>query len=883
VQTGTISGGGTNTVVSQVDTVYGSCGCAPLGKMMQQSLPHAPGGTVYYTTNTYDGIGRTLSVIKPDGASTTTYSYAGNTVTTTDPAGKWKTFTMDAFGNVTQVVEPNPAGGANYVTTYTYDLFNHLVKVTMPRPYGSGTYTQTRTFLYNGNDLMQVTNPENGTVTYTYDTNHRVTSKLDAKGQKAVYTYDSLGRKTEDQHFKQVSGSWVEDTTQQVLYYYDSNPLVYGYSNNVAGRLAAVSYQGLGGTVGESYNYDVAGNVIGKSVSINPTPWTTQTLAASWTYDDQGRLLSVTYPSWKYLTYTAPGSVFYYGYDTLGRLNTMGSFTYPGNDLISGVTYGVANQVTAITGPLFNETRSYNTMFQLTQITVPGVLNVQYGYSSTQNNGKITSQTDVISGETVVYTYDALNRLATAQTSAGSPTWGQSYTYDGWGNLTDQTVILGSAPSLHVAYNPANNRQTGDVADANGNIGSGYTYDMSNRLIQASGTSMVYAYAPDNKRVWRSDSSSINEYTFWAPNGQKLGSYSYNGTILTLSTEYVYFGSRMIARGTAGYGGGGNDSSGDVYIASVATDRLGSIGKFYPFGQEKPSATMNDTEKFTGYYRDAATGLDYAVNRYHQPGVGRFMTADPAASSAKVNDPGSWNRYAYTVGDPVNRIDRKGTDFEADTCGGLGFLDIDPCDDAWDWYGPSDETAAADYACNAGSGYGSGYMELIGSNWQCVSQNPETIAPPPPLCPLIGILGSYTTAAGSPVYAEFSPEMAVDIDEALFALNSEGITPQISSGYRGSAAQGGIPRGRGFPVAKAGQSWHNVGEAVDIQLNANSSTGQAIIAAMEGAGLTWGGVFGDSVHFQLPSAITLADGTVHSGAPSPNQVANCEAEHPNGH
>ena len=35
-----------------------------------------------------------------------------------------------------------------------------------------------------------------------------------------------------------------------------------------------------------------------------------------------------------------------------------------------------------------------------------------------QNNGKIISQTDNISGEQVVYAYDALNRLASA--TAGS-------------------------------------------------------------------------------------------------------------------------------------------------------------------------------------------------------------------------------------------------------------------------------------------------------------------------------------------------------------------------------------------------------------------------------------------------------------------------------
>ena len=40
----------------------------------------------------------------------------------TDPAGKWKTYANDAFGNLTLVTEPRPGGGTNYPTYYTYNL-----------------------------------------------------------------------------------------------------------------------------------------------------------------------------------------------------------------------------------------------------------------------------------------------------------------------------------------------------------------------------------------------------------------------------------------------------------------------------------------------------------------------------------------------------------------------------------------------------------------------------------------------------------------------------------------------------------------------------------------------------------------------------------------
>jgi YD repeat-containing protein len=70
----------------------------------------------------------------------------------------------------------------------------------------------------------------------------------------------------------------------------------------------------------------------------------------------------------------------------------------------------------------------------------------------------------------VTYTYDALNRLASAMTSDNPSVtqWGQSYNYDGFGNLTDQNVIKGSAPKMHTVYSAATNWAGG--ANVNGNF-----------------------------------------------------------------------------------------------------------------------------------------------------------------------------------------------------------------------------------------------------------------------------------------------------------------------------------------------------------------------------------------------------------------------------
>jgi RHS repeat-associated protein len=141
---------------------------------------------------------------------------------------------------------------------------------------------------------------------------------------------------------------------------------------------------------------------------------------------------------------------------------------------------------------------------------------------------------------------------------------------------------------------------------------------------------------------------SVNEAAFWSVTGQRVGFYnlvSYGGALkpVQTGTEY-YFGGKLV-KNAGGY---------------VHADRLGSIGKYYPYGQERPSATQNGVEKFATYFRDADTALDYADQRYHAPGQGRFLTPDPYVASGKSNDPGSWNRYLYSTGDPINFVDPSG-------------------------------------------------------------------------------------------------------------------------------------------------------------------------------------------------------------------------------
>ncbi len=526
-------------------------------------------------------------------------------------------------------------------------------------------------------------------------------TKTDAKNQQIQYSYDSYKRVTQIRKGT-YNGTFTEDTCQQENYGYDAGQ--YGL-----GRLTRVQYQGghsfYNGVLGcdhtfaDSFVYNAGGGITsqvfgvsepaqnysgGGSVGVN--------MIANYTYDNEGRITSTQYPSsWNGSSWVA-GPNIGNTFDTMGRLLKV-TDVGASSDIISNATYSPAGQLLTMTGTYYtgiNETRSYNSIGQLTNIsscvnsygTCTPTLNAQYNYSATQNNGKNTSQTDGLSGEQVTYTYDSLNRLASANGSG----WGQSYNYDGFGNLTDQNVISGTAPALHVTYDPASNRQTGECADANGNLSaqttaspcwSGYNYDAANRIVAQTpvfggAPTVAYAYNTGNKRVWKGTAytydsntlkttASVEEITFWGA-GKKLGTYSLTqyqpegpDTLPQLvaaqtGTNY-YFGGKLV-KNTGGY---------------VTPDRNGSIGKYFPYGQERPSATTHGTEKFATYFRDSETGLDYANQRYHQVGMGRFMTADPYMASGGTNDPGSWNRYAYAGGDPANNTDRSGLYIDPDS------------------------------------------------------------------------------------------------------------------------------------------------------------------------------------------------------------------------
>jgi RHS repeat-associated protein len=253
--------------------------------------------------------------------------------------------------------------------------------------------------------------------------------------------------------------------------------------------------------------------------------------------------------------------------------------------------------------------------------------------------------------------------------------WGDSYSYDGFGNLTSKVVTKGTAPSVYPQVKSNTNQASmiGDNGfDANGNwLGASAnqvnTWNVENQLISTgtvdgSGNPYTYTYDPWGKRVLQY-AGGAGGYPgggtiyFYSITGQRMGSYRLyagpSGSVTPINLNQ-FFGGRML----------------------VAMDRLGSVRQnmaYYPWGEERTS-TPDGTDKFATYFRDLVTqpagfGEDYASARYYNNNFGRFWSPDPGYVG-DANNPQSFNRYNYVLDDPVNQNDPSG--LCTDIIGGIG-------------------------------------------------------------------------------------------------------------------------------------------------------------------------------------------------------------------
>ncbi len=611
--------------------------------------------TYGWTETIYDALGRITVVTTPDGSQVST-TYSGNTVKVKDQANKQRRSTTDAFGRLTSIEEmyEYPSTDIYATTNYSYDVMDNLT--------GVAQGVQARSFVYDSlKRLISSSNPESGTISYSYDDNNNLNEKTDPRllpdqvtHIKTTNVYDALNR---------ISSRTYNDGTPAANYFYDNQVLPTGApalerGTNVGGLLAVTYGSGSAGTY---YGFDAVGRTI-QSVQVTDG----QQYQMSYGYNLIGIMTRQTYPSGRTITMAC---------DAVGRLSSMGGQrsgeAY--KQYLSQLSYAPDGSTKALQlGNGLWEHVAVNKRWQTTEIGVgtsstdASVLKLNYDYGTTNNNGNMRSQTITAPGLaplTQTYTYDHLNRLTVAEENGGA-SWRQTFTYDRYGNRNFVADVTHTTPAL-LGLNPTfdlnNNRISvgqGYSYDAAGDLtadaqGHSYAYDAERRQVNFDASSALYTYDGTGQRV-KKISGSVTTIFVYNTSGQMVAEYNNTNVLPVGGTTYI----------TA-------DTLGSPRMLTDSQAQVTSRHDYAPFGEELTSqfggrslqqqyVTDNLRQKFTGQERDSETGLDYFHARCYSSTQGRFTSADPLLSSGIAAAPQTWNRYAYTSNNPLNMTDPSG-------------------------------------------------------------------------------------------------------------------------------------------------------------------------------------------------------------------------------
>lgn len=614
---------------------------------------------------TIDGLGRMLDVLEPSGSGT---------------APSLETdYTYDGIGNLLQVDQYGGAKGNSQYTDhqrfFSYDQLSRLIQAYNPE---SGWVCYGTTPGYSGSTAGAAPNGSNCTEGYDADSN--LLYKTDARAVTIHYSFDNLNRLT-GKTYVAPSGLAHYTATAPVSYTYDSGSSSY----HPIGRRTGMT----DGAGTETWGYDSMGRVIYINRTI-ATPISTQSDWAGWTYNYDGTLSTVreyTGTSLQY-SYNGIGEATGVSYIDSSGTHPYGSTgTYDAAGHLAGLNMGGTNtDMPAITAGY-----AYNNRLQLHTISAMDssatvVYSHTYCYAScyggapTFNNGNIQLDTDGNrAAYTATYKYDTLNRLLSGQ----STTWGDSYTYDPFGNLYKK-IPLGSGYGENLNASPTPQNQLSGIGvsyDANGqvtqdNLGMQYSYDSEGRIATAG--SWTYSYDGDGSRVLRSGGGSLGNTYWYNPNGTVSDEQSINlapgHTWPAYLYRNIYFDGNLLVK--VGFTPSVNpsymllpDQIGSTRISFNATTNPPNITgshqtDYYPFGGYVATPTdPTIQQRFTGKERDSESGNDYFGARYYGSSTGRFLSADPSGLLyADPANPQSFNLYNYGLNNPLVNIDPNGLD-----------------------------------------------------------------------------------------------------------------------------------------------------------------------------------------------------------------------------
>ena len=594
----------------------------------------------------------------------------------TDTEGNTVSYEWD---ETTDLLKSLTDGRGNKIS-YRYDAAQRLSAVSQKVTIGNVQKTVTNAYTYKNDRLASISH--NGfAYGFTYDAfGNMLRASIDKKETDAEYSHELVRYEYEEKNGNLAktiysNGDYIRyeyDSMDriQMSYYYSAsasaekrmNHYVYDRSGNLAkvqaylaGKTYDLEYDFLDRLMrvtdesGQRYQYFYDANNNMTELRVYSDEYGTKT---NYSYDKDSRETKTKIMSGKERTVT---------YDSCGR--------------VAKTEWNTTNPLTLTYG-YYSPDKQVGTLPR--KITV-GSRTLSYTYDA---NGNITAITDTKGSSTVKesYIYDELNRLIRENSQTQKKTF--IYEYDLGGNLVkvcEYPYTTGTLPTKPSATETGTFGQVwrDKLMKWNGVV---MQYDSIGNMTKKGNTTFTWTQGRKLESV--NNGKKIRYYYDHAGNRVKK-------TVDNVTTEYCMAGDLLVTEKGEGhriwyyYDSAANpvsmrvsgkdyfyvrnlqndvialiDDTGETVveykynswgkILSITGSKAGTIGKTNPF-------------RYRGYYYDEETGMYYLKNRYYDPEIRRFISADSYISGFNST---MCNVFCYCGNNPVSNTDPEGTFFK---------------------------------------------------------------------------------------------------------------------------------------------------------------------------------------------------------------------------
>jgi len=633
--------------------------------------------------NSYDSCGNLIAITEANG-NTTTYRYdtMNRLIEEIDTYGNITEKEYDLSGRLIEIKDAQ-----NNSTKFTYDALDRLILTT------DAVGNTTKNFYDSLGRVIKVRDEENNDYDLEYDSLGNVIKKIDSLNNITKYYYDEMNNLTKmidslgntviykyDQLNRHISTIDFNKNVTEMIYDTAGNPIIL---TNTKGFPTYYEYDKLNRLISET---DSLGNVIQQTYNNNGLVESTinaRNQKISFKYDSTGNLIQQIFPDYTLINkYDKNGNLLRvlgkegreikYTYDLLNRISSRT------DEFGKTIKYEYTN-VGNISKVIYSDGRSvdytYDDLNRMESVTDWNYNQTVYNYSPSGNLIKIT----LPDNSELFRSYDKANRLTElkAIASTGQILYRYLYSLNAIGNKVKVSVSLPFIKSISpISHNYQYNEENqliskdgknlfeydndGNLISKNDNIHSTIlSFDEINQLISYGNN--YYTYDSENNRIQKKVNDKTIRYVYdinWALN-HILEETDENGEI---KVRYVY-GLGLISREdiSENYRVYHFNSNGSTILL---TNKDGEITDKYSYGAfGKITMKRGNTDNpFLYNGRDGviddSNGLYFMSNRYYDLENKMFITKD--LLEGVMNNPNSFNKYAFVNGNPINMIDPLG-------------------------------------------------------------------------------------------------------------------------------------------------------------------------------------------------------------------------------